>query len=70
MNAVFQLFAPGAKLETDNSMPQVTGLTLSGVGEGDDAMRWSGRLPQSGRYLIVVGPTRGNASYHLMVTIR
>lgn len=35
-----------------------------------EATRWSGRLPKSGKYTIVVGGTRGNASYHLSVTIR
>lgn len=57
-NAVFQLHGPGR-----------VG-TLRGAGEADDAVAWSGALPRSGDYRIVVGGTRGNASYVLHVAIR
>lgn len=57
-NAVFQLHSPGG------------GGTLPGAGETDDATTWSGALPRSGDYRIVVGGTRGNASYSLHVAIR
>lgn len=43
--------------------------TLKGAGEEDDATKWSGQLPQDGKYKIVVGGTRGNASYSLYVSI-
>lgn len=56
-NAVFQIVAPG-------------GGELPGAREGDDAMKWSGKLPRAGDYRIVVGGTRGNASYTLRVGIR
>jgi hypothetical protein len=56
-NAVFQIEAPG-------------GNELRGAGETDDAMQWSGTLPASGDYRIIVGGTRGNASYTLRVSIR
>ncbi|HEY0005375.1 MAG TPA: hypothetical protein VGB17_11250 [Pyrinomonadaceae bacterium] len=56
-NAVFQIYAPN-------------GDALEGAGEMSDAKDWSGELPQSGDYTIVVGGTRGNASYTLEVTIR
>ena len=56
-NAVFQIETPG-------------GGYLSGAGETDDAMNWSGKLPEGGDYRIVVGGTRGNASYKLTVSIR
>lgn len=69
-NAVFQLYAPGAKPETVDSILQVEGESLPGAGEGDDAMQWSGILPRSGSYLVVVGGTRGNANYRLKVEIR
>ncbi len=55
-NAVFQIYAPNGK-------------TLKGADEGDDAMEWNGKLPLSGDYRIVVGGTRGNASYALSVEI-
>ena len=56
-NAVFQVFLPG---ETKS---------LPGAGDGDDATDWSGELPRDAEYVIVVGGTRGNASYTLKVSI-
>lgn len=35
-----------------------------------EATDWSGRLPETGDYLISVGGTRGNATYTLELTIR
>jgi len=54
-NAVFDIYTP-------------QGGTLAG--EGEDSTDWSGTLPQDGDYIIEVGPTRGNATYTLEVTIR
>jgi Tol biopolymer transport system component len=56
-NAVFQIYEPGRNR------------TLPRAGERDDAREWSGELPTSGDYTIVVGGTRGNATYTLRVTI-
>jgi hypothetical protein len=56
-NAVFQIYEPGGNQ------------ALPGAGERDDAREWSGELPASGDYTIVVGGTRGNATYELRVTI-
>lgn len=44
--------------------------SLPGAGDGDDAMKWTGRLPADNEYVIVVGGTRGNASYTLTISIR
>jgi hypothetical protein len=44
--------------------------TPSGRALASESTRWSGRLPASGNYAIVVGGTRGNARYSLHVTIR
>ncbi len=55
-NAVFQILTPGGKLLPD-------------AGDGDDAMSWDGKLPVSGDYKIIVGGTRGNASFKLTVAI-
>jgi hypothetical protein len=57
-NAVFQLYPPQSRK------------ALPGAAEGEDARRWSGRLPASGDYLLVVGSTRGNATFSLHVSIR
>lgn len=67
-NAVFTLWRPGARL---GALPDddVQGRSLPDAGDGDDATRWQGPLPDSGRYLVVVGTTRGNATYTLSVAI-
>jgi hypothetical protein len=57
-NAVFQVFLPGEQE------------ALAGAGEGDDATNWSGELPEDAEYVIVVGGTRGNATYKLTVSIK
>jgi hypothetical protein len=57
----------------DNAVFQVMdddGNYLSGAGEEDDATNWSGKLPWKGDYKIIVGGTRGNASYKLTVSIQ
>jgi len=60
-NAVFQLYG---EVEGD-------WVALHGADEGDDATEWEGKLPGggSGQYKIVVGPTRGNATYSLDIAI-
>lgn len=57
----------------DNAVFQVreaNGDYLEDAGEGDDATSWSGDLPSTGDYEIIVGGTRGNASYKLTVSIK
>ena len=56
-NAVFQVFLPGEEE------------ALPGAADGDDAKDWSGELPRDAEYVIVVGGTRGNASYTMKVSI-
>ncbi len=56
-NAVFVILGPN-------------GTALDGAEEGTDTKDWTGQLPLSGDYSIWVGPTRGNATYTLEVTIR
>jgi hypothetical protein len=67
-NAVFQIYAPGAEPGIRDSIMEIQAEALPG--EGDDAVRWEGILPGSGTYLLVIGPTRGNAEYRLIITIR
>ncbi len=67
---IFDLYQPGHQSVVDDDVPTIVGPTLAGVGEGEDAMKWNGRLPASGKYLIEVGGTRGNASYQLTVAIK
>jgi hypothetical protein len=55
-NAVFALLDPA-------------GQALSGAEPGADATDWSGTLPDTGDYQIVVGATRGNATFRIDITI-
>ncbi len=57
-NAVFQIYLSGEQ----ESLP--------GAGDSDDATKWSGELPADSEYVIVVGGTRGNASYTLTISIK
>lgn len=57
-NAVFQIYFAGEQE------------SLAGAGEDDDAMKWSGQLPADNEYVIVVGGTRGNATYALTISIK
>jgi hypothetical protein len=57
-NAVFQIYLPDEKG------------TLPGAGEMDDAKKFAGKVPTDGDYVIVVGPTRGNATYKLSYSIK
>ncbi len=69
-NAVFQIYEPGAQVGRDaDGLLQFTGKALANADDGDDATRWSGRLPRTGTYLIVIGSTRGNARYSMDVKI-
>ena len=57
-NAVFQIYFAGEQE------------SLEGAGEQDDAKNWSGELPADNDYVIVVGGTRGNATYALKISIK
>ena len=57
-NAVFQIYFAGEQE------------ALQGAGEEDDATNWSGELPADNEYVIVVGGTRGNATYKLTISIK
>jgi hypothetical protein len=44
--------------------------TLESVGEMPESTEWSGKLLESGDYVVEVGGTRGNATYTLKVSVR
>jgi len=56
-NAVFDVIAPVNQTGQQRTLKQ-------------EAFSWTNTLPETGDYQIVVGSTRGNASYRLQVTIR
>jgi hypothetical protein len=69
-NAAFAIYQPGYKVGKDaDGILEIKGTALQGAGEGEDATAWQGVLPSSGKYLILVGGTRGNATYKLKITI-
>ena len=69
-NAVFQIYEPGTTLGRDaDGVLEFHGTSLHVAGDGNDATRWSGRLPRTGTYLIAVGSTRGNARYSMDIKI-
>jgi hypothetical protein len=57
-NAAFSVYAP--KSETP----------VPGTEEGKDVASWNGTIETSGAYRIVVGGTRGNATYKLNVSVK
>jgi hypothetical protein len=70
-NAAFTVYQPGYKTGRDaDGILEIKGVTLRGASEGDDAVSWKGDLPSSGNYLILVGPTRGNATYKLKISVK
>ena len=57
----------------DNAAFQVEGPDgeyLPGAGETDDATGVTAELPMNGDYKVIVGGTRGNATYKLPISIR
>jgi hypothetical protein len=69
-NVVFQIYEPGTKVARDaDGLLEFSGKALPAAADGDDATRWSGRLPRGGSYLIAVGSTRGNARYSMDIKI-
>ena len=58
-NAVFSILAPGPGEAF-----------LSGAGEGEDVMAYTGVLVNSGEYRITVGAMRGGAEYSLSVELK
>ncbi len=70
-NIVLQLYRPGWKI-TQSAEDGVTvrGTALPGAEEGKDAPAWSGRLPATGTYLLVLGTTRGGGVYRMRIEIR
>jgi hypothetical protein len=68
-NVAFQIYRPGFVLPAQPG-DEIRGETLQGAGEGHDTRYWSGRLPDSGDDLLVIGATRGGAAYRLRVLIR
>ena len=70
-NVVFSLYRPGYAIRPASDGPDISGPTVPGAGAQDDAMSVKAVLPASGRYLFVLGTTRGGGGeYRLKVSVR
>lgn len=69
-NVVFQIYRPRWKVSRSEDAFVFDGEALQGTAETADASSWSGRLPESGSYLFVLGTTRGGGEYRLHVIVR
>lgn len=58
-NAVFQLLSPA------EPVPNAPEIMIA----GPEARIWSGPLPRTGTYRVIVSGTRGNATYRLQLTV-
>jgi hypothetical protein len=68
-NIVFQIYQPPWRIVGLPDQMAVGGTTLPGTAEGEDARRFSGALPATGDYLLVVGTSRGSGEYRLRIAI-
>ncbi len=70
-NVVFSLYRPGYSVKPASDGPDISGPTVTGAGEQDDATAVKATLPASGRYLFVLGTTRGGGGeYTLRVSVK
>lgn len=70
-NVVLIAYRPGYVLKQDADGPDVSGPTLAGAGEQDEAMAVHGKLDQTGTYLFLLGSTRGSGgTYTLHATVK
>jgi hypothetical protein len=67
-NAVFQIYLPGSAIIAGEPSPGSKPLDNTVI-EGKDARSFSGKLPQTGEYLFVVGATWGGSEYKLEVRV-
>jgi hypothetical protein len=68
-NASLEIYTPEARVTRGAAAHECHGPTLT-ADDRSDTHSWRGRLPATGPYLIAVGPTRGNATYALNVSLR
>jgi hypothetical protein len=68
-NASLEIYTPEARVTRGAAAHECHGPTLT-RDDQTDTRSWRGRLPATGPYLIAVGPTRGNATYELNVSLR
>ena len=67
---IMQIYLPPWTIVRTSDGIRVRGRALPGAAEGEDATSWAGTLPETGRYLLVLGASWGGVEYHLRVEIR
>ena len=68
-NIVLQLYRPPWTTAPSPDGLVVRGTALRGTEEGRDATEWSGRLPATGAYLLVLGTSRGGGEYSVHMEV-
>lgn len=69
-NIALQLYRPGWKVSRIPDGYDLEGTGLPGAEDGADAPEWTGPLPATGQYLMLIGTTRGSGGYSIRVEIR
>src|SRR5215471_63238 len=67
-NVVFQIYRPGSTIIEGAPTPESKPLHKS-VSEGKDARSFSGKLPETGAYLFVLGARWGGSEYKFQVKV-
>ena len=69
-NVVVAVYEPGYRVTPANDGPDIAGKTLRGAADQDEAQAVKALLPATGRYLFVLGTTRGaGGQYRMQVSI-
>lgn len=68
-NIVFQIYRAPWTIRRTEAGWGFGGGPLPGTEETRDTRAWTGTLPASGRYLLVVGTSRGGGTYRLRIEI-
>ncbi len=70
-NVVVAVYMPGYKVIPASDGPNISGKTLPGAADQDEARNLTAILPVMGRYLLVLGTTRGaGGDYKLQIGVR
>ena len=69
-NIVLQIYRPSWRIVPSSEGPTFNGSALEGAEEGRDARNWTGQLPTTGSYLLVIGTSRGGGEYLIRVEVR
>jgi hypothetical protein len=69
-NIVFQLYQAPWTIRRTQAGWGFGGVPLPGTEETRDTRAWTGKLPANGRYLLVIGTSRGSGTYRLRIEVR